>query len=453
MNRQVQQVLDQLTGEGQLDSAGSFSIDYSRALDKVSKRLFQEPDAYPVQWHQAAYLLGAGEVRLRATKQQLEYQFSSPQLSPDLVEELPQQLNQPLPSPGSALGHLLRGIHLARIQEGLQLAILYQDQEQGWLEPLNNKRQPLPASKSGPPQLTLIVCSSVPRSWASEKQLLSQRCALSPVPIYWNGKSINPCSPWLPSRASGLASLLERIYLSQQPSRDLLALPHATQVPAFCYDLGGGYQDRYSYGKSLLLQWRSPGSRAPYPLCAAPDFPLLESDLVQEVFGIPKEAYALNHGLIRPGRVTGSNNFYQILYVPNTQNYTRTAFDIPQGRFGKQPSLAAHCWMRCPTLPTRESALILQQHGVLLDPVPLHLEPALGGLQVYATLAQPIKTDLSGMAPLHDEQLGPLQHWVQDEVVKARKELRKALRWNDKYGLSDAQSEEIHRLHSLDRGE
>jgi len=453
MNRQVQQYLDQLAGEGQLDSAGSFSIDYSRALEKVSKRLFQEPDGYPVQWHQAACLLGSAEVRMKVGKQQFEYQFSSTQLSPELLAELPRQLNQPLPSPGSALGHLLRGIHLARIQEGLQLAVLYQDQQQSWLEPLNHKRQPLPASRTGPPQLTLIVRSSALRSWANEKQLLSQRCALSPVPVYWNGKLLNPCSPWLPSRASGLASLLERIYLSQQPSRDLLALPHATQIPAFCYDLGGGYQDRYSYGKSLLMQWRSPGSRAPYPLCAAPDFPLLESDLVQEVFGIPKEAYALNHGLIRPGRVTGSNNFYQILYVPGTQNYTRTAFDVPQGRFGSQPSLAAHCWMRCPTLPTRDPSLIVQQHGVLLDPVPLSIDPPLGGLQVYATLTEPLKTDLSGMVPLQDEQLGPLCSWIQDEVIKARKELRKALRWNDKYGLSDAQAEEIHRLHSLDQRE
>ncbi len=441
--------LEQLAQEGSCDSHGSFSVDYAKALEKLSQRLFRDPTCWLIKLVQAAAASGARDLQIRPLRDRLEVQFHSPSFRSAQFQDLQTLLHQPLGSEEEpALAHFLRAFHASRSARPDSLAWGAVDAEAGFSYVVRGQeiqRQTMTGRPGAGCDCVLALKPATPGPWLEEERALTGRCALSPLAVCWDRRRLNPAVPQV-----GRHVLLDRLYLSGRPVKDLLHLPHLTQVPSLVYDLGNGYKDHYSHGQTLLHQWRSYRSNRDHKLWETepgPDFPILESDVIQEIFGIPKAAYAINHGRIRTGRLEGRNNGYQILYVTGLDRFALSEFPLSQGRFGVRRPLCAQAWLRCPVQPEGESLLVVQQDGVLLDPVPVQL--GLAGARAFVSDAS-VQTDLSGLVPIRDERVEKLETWLLDETKKSRKDLRKALRWGSKYGYSDAAVAQITRIHSLD---
>lgn len=456
MSKELAHYLQQLALEGDRESQGAFTVDYSKALEKLSARLFSDPSCYLLKIVQAAFHSEAPEVDVRTHRDRLEVHFTSKVFTSQQMHGLAQMLLQPLVSDSErATSHLMRGIHAARALGALSVGWAVRDQEGGvghLFQGDDLQTQSLPAWP-GPGAECVFSLRANPGSrgrtgacWAAEQKALSGRCMLSPLPVRWDTRLLNPTVPRLSS-----SCLLDRIFLSKRPPDQLLALPHLTEVKAVVYDLGTGYKDHYSYGDTLLHQWRSYHPRNQHNLfegATNPEFQMVESDFIQEVFGIPKGTYAVNHGAIRPGRLEGSNNGYQILYIHEPERYTQTPFLIRQGRFGKNFALCAQAWLRCPAQPQGPSQLYLLQDGILLDP--LEIELGLAGVKAFVADPQ-AKTDLSGLTPIRDERVKDIERWLREEAARSKKELRKALLWADKYGFNQAWVEYVFQAHNLAR--
>lgn len=441
--------LEQLTQEGSRESQGSFSIDYARALEKLSQRLFHDPTGWLVKLVQAAAASGARSIQVRPLRDRLEVAFTAPGWSSAAFAHLEELLHQPFAtSEQAALGHFLRAFHASRAARPQTLGWAVTDAEGGfsyWVDGQEVQRKEVASRPGAGCDCVFSLRPQTPSGWKEEEKALTARCALSSVQIRWGRRPLNPGVPQV-----GKPLLLDRIYLSRRPAAELLHLPHLTEVPSLVYDLGGGYKDHYSQGPTLLHQWRSYRPTRDHKLWdpePAPNFPISESDVIQEIFGIPKTAYPVNHGVIRAGRLEGRNNGYQILYVHGLDQFMLGA-ELPQGRFGKRRAPCAQAWLRCPVQPEGESQLVVLQDGVLLDPLPV--EAGLVGARLFLADST-VKTDLSGLIPVRDERVEALEGWLQSEAGQCRKELRKALRWGSKYGYSEAAVAQITRLHQLDR--
>jgi hypothetical protein len=453
LSKNLAHYLQQLALEGDKESQGSFTVDYSKALEKLSTRLFSDRASYLLKLVQAAFQSGAHQVDVRTHRDRLEVHFTSKAFSSEQMGGLRELLLQPLDSkqePG--LSHFLRAIQAARAGGARSLGWAVRDQQGGvghLLQGDDLQTHSLPARAGAGSECVFSLrmgASGKGAAWVEEQQALSARCRLSPRPIRWDNRGLNPVVPRLTSTC-----LLDRIFLSQEPCGKLLALPHLTELKSMVYDLGNGYKDHYSYGETLLHQWRCyrPGNgHNLFQPASSPDYPMLESDFIQEFFGLPKGTYAVNHGLIRPGRLEGSNNGYQILYIHEPERYTQTPFLVSQGRFGKNYAFCAQAWMRCPAQPLGPSQVYLLQDGVLLDPVEVEL--GLSGMQIFVADDQ-AQTDLSGLTPVQDERFQQMVNWLQEEAGKSKRELRKALRWSDKYGYTQAWVDYVYRMHNLDR--
>jgi hypothetical protein len=442
--------LEQLAQEGSPDSQGSFSVDYARALEKLSQRLFGDPTSWLIKLVQAAAASGARELQIRPLRDRLEVQFTSPGFKSADFEDVQTLLHQPLGSQAQpALAHFLRAFHASRSARPQTLGWAVVDEQAGFsylVRAEETQRQTMPGRSGAGCDCVLSLRPQTPGTWVDEQRALAGRCALSPLAIRWDGRFLNPGVPQV-----GKHVLLDRVYLSRRSVADLLHLPHLTHIPSLVYDLGHGYRDHYSYGQTLLHQWRSYRPTRDHKLWEAepaPDFPILESDVIQEIFGIPKGAYAINHGLIRSGRLGGRNNGYQILFVNGLDQFALAEMPVAQGRFGLRRPLCAQAWLRCPVQPEGQNQLVIQQDGVLLDPIPVEL--GLSGARAFLSDAT-IQTDLSGLVPVRDQRVEQIEGWLHSETVRCRKEVRKALRWGSKYGYSEAAVEQISSIHGLDQ--
>ncbi|MBS2034075.1 hypothetical protein JST97_03755 [bacterium] len=451
MSQDLAQYLDQLAQEGSPDSQGIFTVDYAKALEKLSARLFSDPTCWLVKLVQAAVASGSRHIQVRAFKDRLEVHFCTPGWTSAQFQNLEELLHQPLGNQEQpCLAHFLRAFHATRSARPQTLAWGVVDSEGGvsYLQRgEQTERQTLPGRPGQGADCVLSLRPAQARApWAEEHRALAGRCALSPARIQWDKDTLNPGIPQLAGQV-----LLDRIYLSRRPADQLLHLPHLTQLTSLVYDLGNGYKDHYSYGHTVLHQWRGYKVGSDHKLWESvgiPDFHILESDVIQELFGIPKNAYAINHGVIRGGRLQGRNNGYQILFVQGLDAFTRGPIPIKQGRFGLQRPPCAQAWLRCPVAPQDKSRLMIQQDGVLLDPLPLSV--GLSGVQAFVA-DDKIQTDLSGLVPVRDQRVEMTENWLRSEASKSKKDLRKALRWGDKYGFSEAAVEHISRTHQLDR--
>lgn len=468
MSQELSRYLQALSREGEQHSQGGFSIDYGRALEQLSSRLHSDPSSYLLKLIQGAVRSGAWEIRIKTHRDRLEVHFPSRRLGSQRVRQLPQLLLDPLPGgpDESGLGHLLRALHAARAGQATSLAFVARDSSGGESVLLQGDQIGLRSLEAGD-QDHCECCFSLqrpvrkswwsPSSFVAEQQSLAQRACLCPVPIRWDGRLLNPRVPTAGAQGRELPWLLDRIYLSCQPADVLLTLPPSTQLGAYTYDLGRGYQDHFSYGSTLLQQWRVCRSNAPFPSGPPPQFDIYESNFIQEITGLPPAMVPLNHGGIRPGRLQGRNNGYQILYTDEPDPFRRSQFGVPHGRFGSLPTLAAQAWFRCPSHPQGPSQLHLCQDGIRLDP--LALELPLQGVQVYLAGAArqwegspwQVPTDLSGLTVRQEESVSSLISWVREETLRAKRELRQALRWTEKYGFSDHWLKTMMNNHSLDR--
>jgi hypothetical protein len=450
VSQELGQYIEELSQEGLAHSAGSFSIDYASALEKLSSRLFADSTAYLVKLVQAALRSGAPEVKVRTRRERTWVEFYSARITPESLTELSHLTLGKEEEP--ALGHLARAFHTARALRPRRLSLSVAGPS-GGQQVVYEKGEVSLAALDARAEASNFCQFSFEREGvgraaqqAEEQLRLSDRCRFSPSPVLWDGRILNPSRPGPSGR---LSRLLDRIYLSTSAAQKLLTIPHLTSIPAYVYDFGKGYKDHYSFGDSLLLQIRAPRS-SPFGSVIPPEWDIFESNFVQEVLGLGSSGYAINQGLIRSGNLQGKNNGYQVLYLADLGHFTTSCFPVSRGFLrGKQPSLCAQAWLSVETQPsTKSGKVFLQQDGVLLDPVEVELPMA--GAVAYISWPS-AATDLSGLVPVQDNHFRALVDWASGELFKACKDLRQALRWHDKYGISEQGAQNLQTLHQLHR--
>lgn len=200
MSRQLAAYLERLAFEGERDSQGSFTVDYARALELFSRRLYTDPTSYLIKLTQAAFAAGAPELQVRTRREHLELSFQCHTLDSALLSQLPDWLHQDLGLDlPRAAAHLLRGLHTARATHPqAQIGIAVQDGAGGLtclIEGESIRSQPM-AARSGPGTNCVITIRHLspsspkgrPHNWLPEQTALAARCSLTSRPVRWDGK-------------------------------------------------------------------------------------------------------------------------------------------------------------------------------------------------------------------------------------------------------------------------
>ncbi|MGE0490505.1 MAG: hypothetical protein AB7S38_14965 [Vulcanimicrobiota bacterium] len=134
MHSQLEHYLRRLEGQGRLESAGQFSLDQKRALEKLASFQLPRPGDWALKLIQAAVAGGAAEaIAVRLGRKQAEFSFAAP--AAWTLERLRTDLLDPNPEPERAFAHLKAafwnvGIHF---QRPVELALPGQSQALVWL--------------------------------------------------------------------------------------------------------------------------------------------------------------------------------------------------------------------------------------------------------------------------------------------------------------------------------
>ncbi len=191
----MDELFAELRQEGRPDSVGSFSLDFSKAYDKLRK--FQsQPDQFAVQLVAAATLRGATRIEVRSLQRDFSFDFAAPPYTwPELQSLF--QLEQP-------------GADVFRLNMAL-LACLGLDPTVLWLETADYRMairgNQLELMRQPQRRETTRIWMTLPWRQCSlptpEAQALIRRCSFCPVPISLNGRQLAP--PLAPVAKVGLA--------------------------------------------------------------------------------------------------------------------------------------------------------------------------------------------------------------------------------------------------------
>lgn len=184
----MDELFAELRQEGRHDSVGSFTLDFSKAYDKL-RRFQSQPDQFAVQLVAAATMRGATRIEVRSLARDFSFEFAAP---PYTWPEL-QSLFQP-EQPGADLFRLNMAL----------LACLGLDPKILWLETADYRMairgNQLELMRQPQRREMTRVWMTLP--WRScslptpEAQALVRRCSLSPVPIQLNGRELaRPVAP------------------------------------------------------------------------------------------------------------------------------------------------------------------------------------------------------------------------------------------------------------------
>lgn len=469
MSQDLARYLQELAEEGDKDSSGSFSIDYSKARSKISERLFADPSNYLLKFVQCGIASGAAPIRVQTRKSDLQVSFRSSLLHPDQLESLKEQLYSPeLSSENKAMHHLALALHAARALQPDQLVFACRTALSGQALILHKesiRQLEIPGGQAGGECECLLLIRRTPkdhwvrrllyqpRDLANDSAALVGRCGYSWSPIQLDNRTVTP-RPLQCKGGGKFPQLVDRFYLSRSPVNQLLTLPAFIDRPAWVYDLRGQGQNLDSHGSTLLQQWRSyslprySGQEPLFEPTASPSISASRHEISGPLsFALPT-GIALYRGGYRNFSVNRDSRVQQYLYVPHGDQFTTSLYSRPGGLLGSPtPYPAGQAHFVVPTLPEQKtSALFFCHHGVLLDPIPVELP--LYGMRVV--LSDPkISTDLSGLQAIQNERFQQVLQWVQEESEKLKGELRRLLRMLEPVNLSLKQVRQLAERHDI----
>lgn len=435
----LQSVLEKLRQEGGYDSTGQFTVDLERAERGVP--VFSHPHAYLLLLLQCAALSRAPRLDFYTRAHRLECYFPSPGLDPlalhqkkDLI--LLRARTQPL--------DFLTAAVRAAAEFGAETVYWgCCSPEVGWGSRLRHKEvieRRLSGSGSQETECFFAVeWKAEGRSWRAhprfrELEWVQRMATFCPFPVSFNGKLWPRQMEKDPPAGSGkrFAWLCDRVYPLSTRDEGGLVLPHCLDWPARVYDLG----DREwrlckdSPARTYLHQWRG------YYGEPRPDFPLfpkvalasVSSGQAQHLGQLKADELPLSQGdsLLWKG---GGGVFYA-----NASQFRHSDFPHPLRKNIERSSLRARALLRVPARPRQvESHLILVQHGVCLEPVPLRLLMSDLRIVLYDDLQ---KTDLSGLKVQRDARLDDIVEWLNGELLTLAVDLRRAMVGWREQGLS-----------------
>jgi hypothetical protein len=388
---EVESLLSQLSGEGELASRGQFTLDPNKSRQKIGQYLEADQASWSHWWMRAMLASGSNGLNVQLGRHTLLLTATFPNNSVGLdgLSAFLTRGHDPTNAP--ALNLLRNGLlwlqALMDLEPGLKVSLLLQDcgldcgfwkltqtgleagptphgSEQPWL------RLTLQSPHLGP--LRALLASGLP-----------QRLAFATAPVSLDGRRLNPEAP-----AGDL--LYARYYLGPGGS---LAVPAPQGLPAHHYAVGRQLFDR--------PRLATPPSRvAHFSLAGYIDSEVRWSAGKGQPFLTFQES-GESHQLC----LDGAEPFPQAAHWPE----------------GHQPWLVPVAFFRSFEGPDQ---VYVVDHGLCLEPSSLRLLPgkSLGWRVLVARNG--ITTDLSGIKPVEDPTYQRMISWVQEEVREIHRQQR-----------------------------
>ncbi|MBX3172219.1 MAG: hypothetical protein KF760_32745 [Candidatus Eremiobacteraeota bacterium] len=383
---EVESLLEQLSGEGELASRGQFTLDPSKSRQKIGQYLESDQASWANWWVRAMFALGCNGLHLQLGRQTLLLTASFPAHSVGLDGLSAFLTRGHDPSNAPALGLLRNGLlwlqALMDLEAGLKVSLLLQDcgLDCGfWKLTQNGLEAGPPPQGSEQPLLRLTLQS--PNLGPVRAQLAStfaQKLAYATAPVRLDGRRLNPEAP-----AGDL--LFARYYLG--PADHQLVVPAPEALPAHHYAVGNQVFDRprLATPPSRVAHFSLAGHLASdIRWSASAGQPLLTFQHAGE-----------NHQL----HLEGADPF------PLAENWQEAS----------QPWKVPVAFFRSFEGPDQ---VIVVDHGLCLEASPLRLARDknldLGWKVLVARNG--IQTDLSGIKPVEDPPYQRMLAWVREEV-------------------------------------
>jgi hypothetical protein len=213
----VHEYIDELGGEGQLDSSARFTMDPVAALRKYRSVLQASPALHVLKLIQAMVGLGATSIEVTNPASYVRLLCHLPGHSPEIAG---------LEHPEAALPEALRiGLQLALATEPAALQLFYCSPLGGWMRVVQGTPHPLPGQE--PTLFAVTMHREGQQLWrrlfpdATLQKELSTRCAFATIPITLDGRRLNRPAfaklPGLPYEEMPRGSLLQRSAASCYP--------------------------------------------------------------------------------------------------------------------------------------------------------------------------------------------------------------------------------------------
>lgn len=395
----LERYLEELQTEGNLQSRGQFTLDFHKALEKLSGMARQNVHRWVFFAVQAAVGFGAAEMRISASSQAMSlcfwvdhdcptlldgYSFQGVEEKPDLRGDL------------AAAQNLRQALLWGRALNPGSFAMMVEGDHPGYVlnaTPNGMEYKSLPHKPGTRTACALVLNPGkayLGMNWAAALQAEAvYRLSFCPVPLHMDGLelSLGESSSLMRNkrRREGNVKLWERYLFTTDPEGASLAVAHPVLQPA------GGY---WVEGRPPFLRDRSwqPVSQVYWLDFAGAGAE--EASLGEQ----PAQGVCLAEWT-EPGHEEPNRLWLGI----------DPAVELP--RFsGKR--------VRCRALFTRMrvsgSYLVLSRHGMLLDPLPLEGLPSEGWVAVVSSNL--VHTDASGLVVVQDDRLRALQQWVTAEI-------------------------------------
>ncbi|MFN8610255.1 MAG: hypothetical protein U0931_22150 [Vulcanimicrobiota bacterium] len=278
--RNIADYLDQMQ-EGELDSSGQFTLDWSKALEKLGRYQHEAPGFWVVKLLQAAVASGARLLNIKQGARTTSLSFR-PHLSASKIVTALQSLE---PSPITALAHMQTGVQaLSFLPECRHRLSLFLDSQKLAEYSIEQARLvgPCPDHGEAFPRLEferewlkppgMLFGREASRRYADENLFLQEVGRFAPIEIRVDKRLLNdPVANKPPGLRLGVPvptlatrpypaipyTLLERIVLSDAPEQERMALlDHSLRRPARFFI--GGRSSRGWGSQAYVQEWEHP---------------------------------------------------------------------------------------------------------------------------------------------------------------------------------------------------
>lgn len=483
MSSQLDAFLASLDQEGTVESQGVFSVDLARSQELLGNFLFKSPANYLLKLIQSGVAFGAHriDIQMRKDRLQLSWQIPLGELAPETFAELLDRMLKTMQSPlekglDRSVRHLAFGLLASLSLPHHQIVAGFRSQSGGravvWRHGQTAPQSVvLPADSSldfGWTQFAFQILRpavgalQIVKSWlgagplvsATESKILSHACRFCGIPVHLDGRLLNTANPGRVGKAvfstslQGFDTVVERTILSTDSCSELLCAPHPVNRAAQVYDYGVSAL-HLGLGKvTLIQQFRSNRRPGFFPPNAKVSIPIqAQSSWDALLTSGTSDSIVLGTKTVVDGDTGVSSSKTQRLPA-DLGPWTRPGFAIGEGFGHRSRSVSAHAFLAAPCWAERpESMIVFQSDGVLLAPIFKTF-----GLQGMLILVahDAVKTDLSGLQPVIDEDLEPLWSWINEEVEDMYKSARTQVRWAEKFPLGSQTVQQLKNIFQVD---
>ena len=243
---EVESLLQQLSGEGELSSRGRFTLDASKSRQKIGQFLENDPASWANWWVRGLHALGASSLNFQLGRQLLllTATFPSDSLGLESLSAFLVRGDDPVDAPGLALmrNGLLWLQALMAMQPDLQVSLLLQDcgLDCGFWKLSQDGLEvgPVPSGSDQPLLRLTLQGLHLQKLRSQLAAVLPQRLAYATFPVVLDGRALNP----IPSEGD---LLYARYYLGGGGG-DLLLVPapHALQAHRYSLHVPGEHHPR-----------------------------------------------------------------------------------------------------------------------------------------------------------------------------------------------------------------